>query len=62
MLAAFAESLQFFAPGRTPTWDDVIYNVSGYLSAQVFLMILMGLVTLYVGYLQRKQKKPSSLK
>lgn len=62
LLAAFAESLQFFAPGRTPTWDDVIYNVSGYLSAQVFLMILMGLVTLYVGYLQRKQKKPSSLK
>jgi hypothetical protein len=25
-------------------------------------MILMALVTLYVGYLQRKQKKPSSLK
>jgi len=50
LLAAFAESLQFFAPGRTPTWDDVIYNVSGYLTAQIALVILIYLLTLWSRY------------
>jgi VanZ family protein len=32
------EGLQFFAPGRTPDFLDVIYNVVGYLLAQVILL------------------------
>lgn len=40
-LGALAESFQFFAPGRTPTWDDVVYNITGYLFAQLLLSLLM---------------------
>jgi VanZ family protein len=44
------ESLQFFAPGRSPEWLDGVYNTIGYLGAQ-------GLLFLFMGILQRNQGK-----
>ena len=34
------EGLQFFAPGRAPTFLDVIYNIIGYTFAQIMLYSL----------------------
>ncbi len=58
LLAAFAESLQFLAPGRTPTWDDVIYNVSGYVFAQVFMVVLIWLIVQYGTYRAYRKAHP----
>ena len=55
ILATFAESLQFFAPGRTPTWDDVIYNVSGYLAAQLFMVALFWILATFIA--RQKSRK-----
>ena len=38
-LSMFHEALQFLAPGRTPTWMDAFYNTSGYLAAQLFMVL-----------------------
>jgi VanZ family protein len=35
------EGLQFFAPGRAPTFLDVIYNIIGYTFAQILLYSLL---------------------
>jgi glycopeptide antibiotics resistance protein len=35
------EGLQFFAPGRAPTFLDVIYNIFGYTFAQILLYSLL---------------------
>jgi uncharacterized protein YjdB len=57
-LGAFAESLQFFAPGRSPTWDDVFYNVSGYLIAQVVMIIILYLVIALRRYVDHRRAHP----
>jgi uncharacterized protein YjdB/VanZ family protein len=38
VLSTVAEGLQFFAPGRSPTWTDVVYNNTGYLSASLMML------------------------
>ena len=44
------ESLQFFAPGRSPEWLDGLYNTIGYLGAQALLFLFMAIF-------QRNQEK-----
>ena len=55
-LSAFFESLQFFAPGRTPAWEDVFYNTSGYVTGQVVMMIGLTLIA-WLTQRKHKQKK-----
>jgi VanZ family protein len=43
-LSMFHEALQFLAPGRTPTWLDAFYNTSGYLTAQLFMVVCVLLI------------------
>jgi VanZ family protein len=40
-LGFFFEGLQFFAPGRTPDFLDVLYNVIGYTLAQLLLLAVV---------------------
>jgi uncharacterized protein YjdB len=40
-LGLFFEGLQFFAPGRSPVWIDVVYNTLGYTFAQLFMISLL---------------------
>jgi uncharacterized protein YjdB len=40
-LGFFFEGLQYFAPGRTPDFLDVTYNVIGYTLAQLLLLIVI---------------------
>jgi uncharacterized protein YjdB/VanZ family protein len=49
------EGLQFFAPGRTPTFDDVSYNVFGYWIAQ--LIMFAGLWFFKLRHLKPQPKK-----
>ena len=54
VLGLLFEGLQFFAPGRSPVWIDVIYNTIGYTFAQLLMLsIVLGL--------SRKPKKKKSL-
>jgi uncharacterized protein YjdB len=41
LLGLFFEGLQFFAPGRSPVWIDVVYNVLGYTFAQIMMVSLL---------------------
>lgn len=40
-LGLIFEGLQFFAPGRSPVWIDVMYNTLGYTFAQLLLFSIM---------------------
>ena len=44
MLGFIFEGLQYFAPGRTPTYVDVIYNITGYTFAQCLLLLVVVIV------------------
>lgn len=55
-LSAFFESLQFFAPGRTPTWEDAFYNSSGYVTGQLVMLAFFTLLALW--HRQAKKKQP----
>ena len=48
------ESLQFFAPGRSPEWLDGLYNTIGYLGAQALLLLFMAIIIRN----QKKKKQP----
>jgi len=54
VLGLLFEGLQFFAPGRSPVWIDVIYNTIGYTFAQLLMLS-------NVSGLSRKPKKKKSL-
>ncbi|GEM_PF-1186090 len=54
-LSAFFESLQFFAPVRTPAWEDVFYNTSGYVTAQLVMVVFFTLLSLWHGRAKKKQ-------
>jgi VanZ family protein len=55
-LSAFFESLQFFAPGRTPAWEDVFYNTSGYLTGQAVMIVMFTLIA-WLSRRKHSQKK-----
>jgi VanZ family protein len=44
VLGFIFESLQYFAPGRTPDFVDVIYNVIGYTVAQCLLLLVVVMI------------------
>ena len=41
VLGLVFEGLQFFAPGRSPVWIDVAYNIIGYTLAQLLMVSLL---------------------
>jgi VanZ family protein len=43
-LSMVHEALQFLAPGRTPAWIDAFYNTSGYLTAQILMVLFVLLI------------------
>jgi VanZ family protein len=47
-LSMFHEGLQFFTPGRSPTWNDVFYNVMGYITAQGIMLLLMAVIYAFI--------------
>ena len=44
VLGFIFEGLQYFAPGRTPDFVDVIYNVIGYTVAQCLLLLVVVMI------------------
>lgn len=56
-LSAFFESLQFLAPGRTPAWEDAFYNTSGYLSAQLMMLVVLSFLSWYQTRKLKQKKK-----
>jgi uncharacterized protein YjdB len=63
VLSTVAEGLQFFAPGRSPTWADVIYNITGYLTASFIMLGLVYFMNWNEPINQKKnngKKKPTS--
>jgi uncharacterized protein YjdB len=44
VLGFIFEGLQYFAPGRTPDFLDVIYNVIGYTLAQLLMLMMTNMV------------------
>ncbi|MFZ9704207.1 MAG: VanZ family protein, partial [Bacilli bacterium] len=43
-LAFIFEGLQYFAPGRSPTFVDVVYNFMGYAFAQLLMLSLVSVL------------------
>ncbi len=54
ILGLFLEGLQFFAPGRSPVWIDVIYNTLGYTFAQLLML------SIFLSIHKKQLSKPNS--
>ncbi len=62
VLSTIAEGLQFFAPGRSPTWADVVYNNMGYLTASFAMLAFVYFINWSEQVTKRKYqrtKKPT---
>ena len=59
VLAFIFEGLQYFAPGRSPTFVDVVYNFMGYSSAQLLMVSLVSVLDYrhFKTLIKRKQIK-----
>lgn len=58
VLGFIFEGLQFFAPGRTPDFVDVIYNVIGYTVAQCLLFLVVVVVQKHHQNKEKLSKHP----
>ena len=52
LLAFLSELIQYFTPGRGPSWSDVLIDFSGYLS-----VIIIGLLIILIIFIYRMIKK-----